>query len=194
MAHTDVQRASFLPAGGFLVEARPHSALRTLLGISCGCAVMALAAQVRVPVPGTDVPMTLQSFVLVLVGLLLPARSAGGAMVLYAGLGAAGFPVFAPGSLGFAGPTGGYLAGFAPAAWLIALLRGSSNRIPRCVAAGAAGLLLLFAIALAWRAVWFNGDVILALTTGFVPFAGKAAVELVLAAMLAAAIRRRSRT
>ncbi len=84
--------------------------------------MIALAAQVRIPVPGSPVPLTGQTFAVLLAGVML-GRSWGGLSVgMYAGAGALGAPVFAgmAGGLAYlAGPTGGYVLGFVAAAMLV---------------------------------------------------------------------------
>src|SRR6266480_40966 len=102
---------------------------RSTLGIRLGAVVLgavlvALAAQVAVPLPGTPVPMTLQPMAVLLVGGLLGARLGALSMILYLTMGAAGLPVFTPTVplLGFArllGPTGGYLLAYPIAAWAV---------------------------------------------------------------------------
>ncbi|MBE0466188.1 MAG: biotin transporter BioY [Candidatus Desulforudis sp.] len=85
-------------------------------------ALLALAAQIRLPVPWSPVPVTGQTFVVLLAGVLL-GRSWGGFSVgLYVGAGVLGAPVFAgmAGGLAYlAGPTGGYLVGFVLAAMFV---------------------------------------------------------------------------
>src|ERR1700758_4085708 len=61
---------------------------------------VALCARITIPIPGTPVPLTLQNFGVLLVGLLLGPRRAFAAMVLYLAEGAAGLPVFNPAGLG----------------------------------------------------------------------------------------------
>lgn len=78
-----------------------------------------LAAQIRIPLPFTPVPITLQTFAALLAGVALGAGSGGLSQGLYLGLGAAGVPWFTGWSGGaghLAGPTGGYLIGFVVAA------------------------------------------------------------------------------
>lgn len=144
----------------------------------------ALGAQVRVPVPWSDVPMTMQSFVVVLAGLTLSPAAAVSSMILYLACGAAGLPVFAQGSAGIFGATGGYLVGFVVAALAISLVRGRSGSMIRLILAGGAGLAVLFGCGLAWRhayAIILGLDAGGYLPAGVVPFLPKAIVELLLA-------------
>ena len=87
--------------------------------VALGALLVAVAAQVVVPVPFTPVPMTLQPLAVLVVGALLGAAAGASALVLYIALGALGFPVFAAGGSGvlhLIGPTGGYLLAFPVAA------------------------------------------------------------------------------
>src|SRR5947208_10177796 len=85
-------------------------------------AVLAAAAQITMPIPGTPVPITLQPLVVVLAGLMLGPVAGAASMVLYLAAGAAGLPVFAPmglpGIARFFGPTGGYLFAYPAAAFV----------------------------------------------------------------------------
>jgi len=160
-----------------------------------GCAILlALAAQVRVPVIGTPVPATLQLMAVLLTGYLLRPGPAAGAVWLYLAAGAIGFPVFAAGSRGLWGVTGGYLVGFPIAAWLISVLRGDARTsFARLLGAGAAGTFVIFALGILWSMVFFNVELIPALRVGFAPFAIKTIVELFLIAGLATKIHKRGR-
>ena len=84
----------------------------------------------KIPVPGTPVPITLQTFVLMTAALTLGWRRATAGTVLYLGLGAAGLPVFSGGgsTLSLIGPSGGFLFGFVPSVMLTAVLAGTANR------------------------------------------------------------------
>ncbi len=89
-----------------------------------GAVLVALAAQVSVPLPGTPVPMTLQPMAVLLVGGLLGPRLGALSMILYLAMGAAGLPVFTPtvplvGIARLLGPTGGYLLAYPVAAWAV---------------------------------------------------------------------------
>src|SRR6266478_1903790 len=87
-----------------------------------GAVLVALAAQVSIPLPGTPVPMTLQPMAVLLVGGLLGARFGALSMILYLAMGAAGLPVFTPtvplvGIARLFGRTGGYLLAYPIAAY-----------------------------------------------------------------------------
>ena len=135
--------------------------------------LIALAAQVSIPLPFTPVPVTLQTFAVVLTGALLGSRRGAAAILLYLAEGLAGLPVFSLGRAGFAhllGPTGGYLVGFVAAVWLVGLL------VERRLAAtflGAlfvliAGHLVPYVTGVAWLAASLG--VSRAVALGFVPF------------------------
>jgi len=86
------------------------------LALALGIAVLTgLMAQVRVPLPWSPVPLTGQTFAVLLAGIMLGSWWGGISMAIYAGLGAAGLPWFQgfAGGIGYmAGPTGGYIIGF----------------------------------------------------------------------------------
>ncbi len=181
-------------AGSALVA--PVAARSALLAgwpgvLSCS-ALLALGAQVRIPLPGTDVPLTLQSLAVLTAGFALSPPRAAAAMLLYLSCGAAGLPVFTPGSAGVLGSTGGYLVGFVAAAWLVSLLKGGGEgSFIRLVLAGTAGTAVVFASGVAWRAIGFSLDPFLAIATGFVPFVVKDGVQVLLAATLVVSLRDR---
>ncbi len=93
---------------------------RSLIVVSFSVLV-ALSAQWAIPLPFTPVPITAQTAVVLLGGMVLGRRLGALAMLLYLGEGAIGWPVFAGGRSGLAhlaGPTGGYLLGFVLAAYV----------------------------------------------------------------------------
>jgi biotin transport system substrate-specific component len=84
--------------------------------------VIALLAQLRVFIPGTPVPITMQTLGVLLAGVVMGRNWGGFSVLLYVGLGAAGLPVFngwSGGMAHLAGPTGGYLIGFVLAAMAV---------------------------------------------------------------------------
>ncbi len=130
------------------------------LALLAGAAFVALLARVTLPLPFTPVPLTLQTLGVLLVGAALGSRLGAQALLLYLAAGAAGLPVFAGGGAGaawFAGPTGGFLLGFVPAAWTAGALveRFDSGRrpLPAFLAMLAAGA-VIYAFGLAGLAGW----------------------------------------
>jgi biotin transport system substrate-specific component len=153
------------------------------------CLLTALAAHVRIPLPGTPVPMTLQLLTVVLAGLMLSATRAAAAMALYLLWGSCCPAFLAGGSAGLLGPTGGYLVGFVVGAWLIGALRGDrSASLFRLVFAGAAGTAVVFGLGV-FGVAWWSGSIVRALSMGLLPFAPKAVVELALAVAVARGVR-----
>src|SRR5712691_6222460 len=120
---------------------------RRATAVLFGVALVAGAAQISIPLPGTPVPMTLQPLAVLLVGGLLGPALGAASMILYLALGAAGLPVFTPYGLpGLArliGPTGGYLIAYPVAACAVGKLAGDGRRRGPLALALLAGLALL---------------------------------------------------
>ncbi len=134
---------------------------------------VALMAQARIDLPFSPVPITGQTFAVLLVGAALGARRGAAALALYVAQGAVGLPVFAGGTAGLAilfGPTGGYLAGFVVAAWLVGWLaeRGFDRRVHTALAAFLAGEAVIFACGLAVLAAFVGVGRVA--TLGLLPF------------------------
>lgn len=157
---------------------------------------VAVLAQVRIPLPFTPVPITGQTLGVLLVGALLVPEDAGLSMVLYALLGGAGAPVFAGFGHGWHhifGPTGGYILGFIPAAWMVStLMRVEEVRHPwRVWLALLAGNLTIYLFGLPWLSVFVGWRKVWSL--GLVPFLAGDLFKLLLAGFfLLARISRRS--
>ncbi len=101
--------------------------LTLTLGMAC---LTGLAAQVRIPLAHTPVPITGQVFAVLLAGILAGGGWGALSQVIYVGLGAAGVPWFAGWSSGLSlGASSGYLVGFIPAAWLIGRLTDGNVRM-----------------------------------------------------------------
>ena len=136
----------------------------TLFAVLLAAASMAGA----VPIPGTPVPITLQTFVVMLAALMLPWKQAGAAVLMYLAAGAAGLPVFAGGAstMALVGPSAGFLFGFLPGVVVIALLRGKSDTSSFAAAARTAGRYLLAALVGGVVVVYAFGFVIQSALTG----------------------------
>ena len=123
-----------------------------------GSVLLAVSARVSFTLPFFPaVPVTGQTFAVLLLGALLGPRLGSATVGLYLLQGAAGLPVFARGGgLAYmAGPTGGYLAGFLAAAWTVGTLarRGWDRRFLTTVAAMSLGTVLILGIGAVWLAV-----------------------------------------
>ncbi len=152
--------------------------LRRTIAVGLGAIVVALAAQVVVPVPFSPVPMTLQPLAVLAVGGLLGAAGGLSALVLYLLLGILGLPVFAGGGSGawhLLGPTGGYLLAFPVAAAVTGALARSvpaahgPRVVLRVLLSCALGMAIIHAGGVAQLAL-LGGDPALAFRVGFVPF------------------------
>ena len=135
----------------------------------------ALMAQVEVHFPFTPVPLTGQTFVVLLSGAVLGSRRGFASQLLYLSAGAAGLPVFsgAAGSvLHLIGPTGGYLWSFPLAAGVLGWLveRGAARRVWTLAPALIAADLLILAGGAAWLGGLFGFPARQAWVLGFYPF------------------------
>jgi biotin transport system substrate-specific component len=161
--------------------------LRWPLAIVGGALVVALSAQVAVPLPFTPVPMTLQGLAVVLVGGTLGAAAGAGALVFYLVLGALGLPVFAGGAAGVAkllGPTGGYLLAFPVAAALVGRFAVRGNLV-RCFLASLLGMVTIHAGGVA-QLVIVTGGLDRAVALGTAPFWILDSLKVVIAALVLA--------
>jgi biotin transport system substrate-specific component len=149
-----------------------------------GAAALGLLAQVQIPLQ--PVPVTGQTFGVLLIGALLGSRRGALSMLSYLTLGAAGLPVFAglaAGSAHFVGPTGGYLAGFVLAAGLVGWLaeRGWNRRIHTTALAMLIGTVVIYVPGIAWLSTLVGWGQVLQL--GVYPFLLGDALKVVLAAL-----------
>ena len=131
---------------------------KTLITVVVGTALVAICAHIAVPLGFTPIPVTMQTFAVLLLGLVLSPGAAFACLALYLVEGAIGLPVFSPhGPGGIAqllGPSGGYLLSYPLAAGLASLLYRRSQRrfVAAIAAAGLASILILAARRhLAWR-------------------------------------------
>lgn len=151
---------------------------------------VALCARLTVPLPFTPVPLTLQNFAVLLVGLALGSRRGFAALALYLVEGALGLPVFNPTGLGgiaqVLGPTGGYLMAYPVVAFLSGWIaeRGARS-FRRYAVAAVVGEVVLFAGGLAWLTVWTRGSWWQAAHFGLYPFVFAEVVKVMAAAALA---------
>jgi biotin transport system substrate-specific component len=155
---------------------------------------VALCARVSVPLPFTPVPLTLQNFGVLAVGLLLGSRRGFAALALYLLEGALGLPVFSPSLvLGFGvarllGPTGGFLLAYPLVAFIAGYIyehTSEKRRFAWAAVSAAAAELLLFASGLGWLAA-LTHSVTLALKFGLYWFVFAEVIKVLMAAAIAA--------
>ncbi|MFM8680718.1 MAG: biotin transporter BioY [Alphaproteobacteria bacterium] len=147
-------RAAWLPH--LLAGSARHgrAVLRAVLLALAGSVLLTLSAKLKVPFH--PVPMTMQTMVVLVLGVAYGSRLGAATVALYLLQGAIGLPVFADtperglGLAYMAGPTGGYLAGFLAAAWLAGTI--GQGGLLRLAAAMLAGHAVIFAFGLAWLA------------------------------------------
>jgi len=167
--------------------ALPRAGTLHNVALVLGASVLtALAAQVAIPLPWTPVPITGQSFAVLLSGAVLGARRAFLAQVAYLLEGALGLPVFAAGAAGalkLIGPTGGYLLAFPFASALVGALceRGWDRRFPTMLAAMLLGSGVIFAVGLLQLSRFVPASTLLA--QGLLPFVPGDLVKSSLAAL-----------
>jgi len=167
------------------LAAFPGSLLWQAVLVVAGSALIALGAQIAVPLPFSPVPVTGQTFAVLLVAASL-GRLGIASVVLYVAEGAIGLPVFAGGAFGLArlaGPTGGYLAGFVLAAVVLAWCvdRDLDRRIGTALLAMLAAEIAIYACGVLWLARFPLGVPVL--EAGLYPFIPGDALKLVAAAV-----------
>ena len=174
------------------VVSAPSLTARRALVVALGAALVAIAAQIAIPLPGTPVPMTLQPLAVLLVGAWLGAGLGAASLILYLALGAAGLPVFTPYGLpGIArllGPTGGYLLAYPVAAFAVGRLVGATDParqpgVARLSVAVFTGLVLIHLGGLAQLLI-LTGSASGALRLGTLPFVIGDLVKVVIAVLV----------
>ncbi|HEX2167069.1 MAG TPA: biotin transporter BioY [Longimicrobiales bacterium] len=171
---------------------------RRLFAVMTFTLLTAFSAHVSAPLPGTAVPVSLQTLVVLLSGMLLGPALGAAAQTAYLMAGAAGLPVFAAGfGLPYLfGPTGGYLLAFPAAAAVAGAVAvhaqgGTARRVAMLTLAGALATLTVYAGGTA-QLTLLTGDPAGALRLGVLPFIIGDLAKLALAVVLALRIRRRT--
>ena len=159
--------------------------VRDLILVLAGSWLIALTAHISFSIG--PVPMTGQTFGVLLVGALLGSRRGAASVMAYLAQGFAGLPVFAGGAATtavLAGPTAGYLLGFLPAAFVVGWLceRGWDRQMGTAVIAMLLGNLLIYAFGLPWLSRFVGWNQVLPL--GLMPFIPGDILKVVLAAIV----------
>ncbi|MGA2374089.1 MAG: biotin transporter BioY [Candidatus Sulfotelmatobacter sp.] len=161
-----------------------------------GSLLVAVCAHITIPLPGTPVPLTVQNFGVLLVGLLLGSRRGFAALALYLAEGAMGMPVFSPTGLGgiaqLLGPTGGFLLAYPMVAWLAGfVMERGRKRFARAALGGFLGEVVLFMSGLSWLAV-LTHSVVQAFRWGLYWFLFAEVIKVMMAAGIAARWQHRA--
>lgn len=170
-----------------IVLPSPVLTWRRTSAVVLGAALVALAAQIAVPLPGTPVPLTLQPLAVLIVGALLGSWLGASSLVFYLALGAAGLPVFTPiglpGVARLVGPTGGYLLAYPLAAYAVGALTRGATGYARLALAALAGLVLIYLGGLA-QLFLLTGSIRAAARFGTLPFLAGDLIKLGVAVLL----------
>ena len=177
-----------------LAKSRPKKILHITL-IALFAALIAGGSFITIPVPFSPVPIVLQNLFIVLSGLILGPRLGTAAVALFLVTGALGLPVFSGAGGGFArfaGPTGGYLAGYLLAAPLAGFTAGrpaKETSIIRIVLAAIPGFLIIYVPGCLWL-YRFMGNWPKTFAAGFFPFLIGDCIKIAIALPFAKRLRR----
>ena len=173
-------RLAVFPRSGLLVD---------VLLVVAGAGLVALCAQIEIPLAFTPVPISGQTFAVLLVGASLGPLLGASSLLLYFCVGLIGAPVYSGGDGGWAivhGATGGYLVGFIAAAVLTGWLaqRRWDRHFNSAVAAMLSGSVVIYLFGLPWLAKEIGTGLEGTLEAGLYPFVIGDLIKLYLAGML----------
>lgn len=165
--------------------------VRDVVLVVLGSLLVALFAQISIPLPFTPVPLTGQTFAVLLVGAALGSKRGAASLGLYLVEGAAGLPFFAGGKSGIFNPDGsmlvtmGYLVGFIVASYVIGLMaeRGLDRSLKTSLLPFLVGTVIVYAIGATWLTIalhWTPAD---GFAKGVLPFLIGDAIKLILAGL-----------
>ncbi|MEU0657876.1 biotin transporter BioY [Streptomyces lavendulocolor] len=157
--------------GVVLADLLPATRARDI-ALVAGAVLTGIAAQIAVPVPGSPVPVSGQTFAALLVGTALGARRGFLSLALYAVAGAAGMPWFAQATSGYAMPSFGYILGMMLAATVVGALarRGADRSVLRMAGTMALGSLIIYAVGVPYLALATGMSLPQAVAAGLTPF------------------------
>jgi biotin transport system substrate-specific component len=163
---------------------------------------IAACAHISLPLPFTPVPITLQNFAVILVGMVLGPVAGFSALVLYLAEGAMGLPVFTPHSIGgvahLLGPNAGYLFSYpfaaAIAGWVVRIMQRVTSRFRSGIAAATIATLPIFIAGAAWLSHLLHLSVSATWTLAVAPFLLGEVVKVTAAAGIFSALRRGQRS
>lgn len=167
--------------------------LKTMIIIALFAAIIGVLAQITIPLP--LVPITGQTLAIGLAATILGARHGTYAVILYLIIGSVGVPVFAEFTGGVAklvGPTGGYLIGFIPTAFVIGLyMEKLGFTFKNAVIANIIGMFIALAFGTAWLKIAADLSWTAAIASGMTPFLIVGVIKAVLASWIGIIVRNR---
>ena len=164
----------------------PGGLVRSIALVVGGAVFVGLTAQVAIPLPFTPVPLTLQTFSVLLGGAALGSVRGALSMALYLLAGVAGVPWFANQQSGWAFASFGYIVGFVAAAWLVGRLaeRGADRRVVPTIGMMALGNVVIYVFGVAGLMLLADLPFSTALAKGVLPFLIGDVIKILLAAGL----------
>ncbi len=181
---------------------RVNSGVLTNIGLALGMAVLTgLLAQVKIAIPFSPVPITGQTFAVLVAGVMLGRYYGGASQLIYVVLGTAGVPWFNGGTGGvasLAGPTGGYLIGFIVAAFVVGYITDTyvkaRNFFPMLAVMLIANFGIIYIFGLLQLSIYLNAIVgkptglLDVLKMGAIPFIIGDVIKAILAALMAKSV------
>lgn len=174
------------PAPRVLADFAARNAFTQIALVLGGAAFVAVSAQIAIPLPFTPVPLTLQTFAVLLTGAALGSLRGVLAMTVYALVGMAGAPIYSQGASGFGGATFGYILGFILAAFIVGrLAEGGATTTPwRTAGLMLIGNIAIYAVGVTWLKVSMDFTWSMAIALGATPFLIGDVIKIALAAGL----------
>jgi len=174
------------PAPRVLADVVTRSWVRNVALVVAGAAFVGVSAQIAIPLPFTPVPLTLQTFAVLLAAAALGSMRGVAAMALYAVAGAAGFPWFAEASSGYSAPSFGYIVGFVVAAFVVGRIaeQGATRSAVRTAGLMVVGNVIIYAVGVTWLKNSLDASWSDAIAWGLTPFLIGDAIKVAAAAGL----------
>ncbi|WP_320784431.1 biotin transporter BioY [Streptomyces sp. CRN 30] len=174
-AHPGEVLADLLPSpklSASLAQGGAAARVRDVALVAGGAVLTGIAAQIVLPVPGSPVPVTGQTFAALLVGTALGARRGFLSLALYLLVGMAGVPWFAEGGSGVGAPAFGYILGMLVAATVVGALarRGGDRSVLRTAGTMLVGEAIIYAIGVPYLAFATGMSLTAAVAAGLTPF------------------------
>lgn len=166
-----------------------------MLNVALFSTLTAIGAYIRIPLPFSPVPITLQTMFTYMAGALLGSKLGALSQLIYILLGVSGLPIFAGGNAGFLiliGPTGGYLIGFIVGAFIIGKLIEMKKKFSFLwlVSCMVIGTIPIYTFGLIQLIVWTKINMINAFIVGILPFIVGDSLKILIAAYITYRIKK----